>query len=399
MKRVTTNHNSTAYLVSGFRILVGLLFIISGLVKANDPLGLSYKMQEFFEVWNSALSTSHLFIAKPLIQFFEYLHEHSLLLSIVMIGLEIMAGIALLLGWQKKWVLRLLVVLIVFFTFLTGYAFYSGKFKNCGCFGDCLPISPLTSFIKDIVLLVLILLLWALQKYIQPFATKLFRNVTLIIFLLLTIGFQWYVLTYLPVADCLPFKKGNNISQQMQLPPGARPDSFAIRFIYKKEGKNYEFLPTTFPADLGSYTFVDRIDKLITKGNAEPAIKGFSLMGTSDADSTQQVLELPNALLLFHLKNPSSDTWKDDFSEIYQWAAEHHVPIFVSTSTKSKTAQIVAGTPFQDIPIFTSDVTVIRTASRTPLTLYFLNKGTVVNKWSNASFEKALHYLKSKPVP
>src|SRR6476620_6395719 len=147
---------------------VGLLFIVSGLVKANDPLGLSYKMQEFFEVWNADLAKSHFFLKNFFISSFHFLNDHSLALAVVMIGLEIMAGLALWLGWLKYFVLGLLVTLIVFFTFLTGYAYVSGKFKNCGCFGDCLPITPLTSFGKDVILTILILFLLLKRKFIQP---------------------------------------------------------------------------------------------------------------------------------------------------------------------------------------------------------------------------------------
>ena len=85
------------------RVIVALLFIVSGLVKANDPLGLSYKMQEFFEVWNASVAPGS-FIAKT----FHFFNEHSLALSLIMIGLEILAGIALLIGWQRKAILNLL---------------------------------------------------------------------------------------------------------------------------------------------------------------------------------------------------------------------------------------------------------------------------------------------------
>ena len=152
------------------QIFVGLLFIVSGLVKANDPLGLSYKMQEFFELWSDGLAQGN-FIRSSL----DFFHKSSLALSIIMITLEIIAGVALLIGWKKKFILWMLLALIVFFTFLTGYAYLSGKFTNCGCFGDCLPITPLTSFLKDILLLVLIIFLLAGQKYIAPVFTSPLR--------------------------------------------------------------------------------------------------------------------------------------------------------------------------------------------------------------------------------
>src|ERR1700759_1157634 len=136
-------------LVNLARIIVGVLFIFSGLVKANDPLGLSYKMQEFFEVWN-----------------FHWLDSFTLIFSIVMIVFEIVAGGAILLGWRMKLFSWLLLLLIIFFTFLTGYAFLSGKVRECGCFGDCIPLTAGESFTKDLILLLLILFLFACRDRI-----------------------------------------------------------------------------------------------------------------------------------------------------------------------------------------------------------------------------------------
>src|SRR5688572_20448289 len=126
------------------RWLVGLLFIFSGLIKANDPLGLSYKMQEFFEVWG-----------------WHGLNDYTLSLSILMIAFEIIAGVAVLVGWRMRLFSWLLLLLIIFFTFLTAYALFSGKIRTCGCFGDCIPLTAQTSFIKDLLLLLLILFLFA----------------------------------------------------------------------------------------------------------------------------------------------------------------------------------------------------------------------------------------------
>src|SRR5215813_9061893 len=125
------------YVINIARIIVGVLFIFSGLIKANDPLGLSYKMQEFFEVWN-----------------IHWLDNYTLAFSIIMIVFEIVAGVAILLGWKMKLFSWLLLLLIIFFTFLTGYAFLSGKVKECGCFGNCIPLTADQSFMKDLALFV-----------------------------------------------------------------------------------------------------------------------------------------------------------------------------------------------------------------------------------------------------
>ena len=109
----------------------------------------------------------------------------------------------------------------------------------------------------------------------------------------LSFGFQWYTLKYLPVVDCLPFKKGNNITEKMKMPANAIPDSTVITFVYKKDGKEVEFTADKFPADFNAetYQFVSRYDKLIRKGkNNEPPIKGFVLSGETNVDSTTFVL-------------------------------------------------------------------------------------------------------------
>src|ERR1700761_5014524 len=171
-------------LISFVRSLVGILFIFSGLVKANDPLGLSYKMQEFFEVWN-----------------FHWLDHFTLAFSIIMIVFEIVAGVAILLGWRMRLFSWLLLLLIIFFTFLTGYAYLSGKVRECGCFGDCIPLTAGQSFSKDLILTVLILFLFALRDNIKPVLKPVGSAAVLILATSLSFAFQWHVLVHLPTVD------------------------------------------------------------------------------------------------------------------------------------------------------------------------------------------------------
>ena len=367
------------------RVLVGVLFIFSGLVKANDPLGLSYKMQEFFEVWSDGLAQGTFFLNHTLINFFHFLHEHSLALSVLMIAFEIIAGAALLLGWKMKIFSWLLLLLIIFFTFLTGYAFLSGKFKNCGCFGDCIPITSKTSFLKDLVLTVLILFLFSNRKKIQPVFSSRITLLSMLGVTILSFGIQWYMLNYLPVIDCLAYKKGNNISEKMKMPADAVPDSIVITFVYKKNAKEIEFTADKFPDDFDStYQFVKRYDKIIRKGkNNEPPIKGFVLIGTTGEDSTQIVLNQPYAILLFcqDFSVPVS-RWKNDFSKLYAEIKRRNIPAYLITTNLDEASKAIAGTSFADIPVFSCDFTAIRTAARTNPCLYLLKQGTIIDKWS-----------------
>ncbi|MEP6628409.1 MAG: MauE/DoxX family redox-associated membrane protein, partial [Ginsengibacter sp.] len=186
-------------LVNAARVIVGVLFIFSGLVKANDPHGLSYKMQEFFDVWAQTPSLTSMM---------HWLSDYALAFSLIMITLEIIVGVGILLGIWKKFFSWLLLLLIIFFSFLTGYAVLSGKIATCGCFGDCIPLTAMQSFIKDLVLLVLILIIFFGTKYLTPILTPVLNFLLLVVSTLLVIGFQWYVMRHLPVLDCLPFKKG-----------------------------------------------------------------------------------------------------------------------------------------------------------------------------------------------
>lgn len=349
------------------RLLVGILFIFSGLIKANDPLGLSYKMQEFFDLWQMG-----------------FLNDYSLAFSIIIIAFEIIAGIALLLGWQIKKISWLLLLLIIFFTFLTGFAYFSGKFKNCGCFGDCIPITPLTSFIKDLLLLAMISFLFYHRNKIKPLFSKTATTTLMILGTIFSFGLQWYTLTYLPVLDCLPLKKNNNISEQLKVPANAISDSFAIRFVYEKNGKQFDFSPVELPSDLDSYKFVERKDKLVRKGNAEPALKGFSLNTLTDADSTQAILQLPGYAILLFINDEKGNVLADlkgsEMEKAIALAKQKNIPVYAVSNTAATIKSQIDKMGWQ-IPVFKIDFTAFRTAARTNPVVYLIKEGTVINKW------------------
>lgn len=356
-------------LLNTARIIVGVLFIFSGLVKANDPLGLSYKMQEFFEVWG-----------------WHFLNEYTLSFSLLMIVFEIVAGVAVLLGWQMKLFSWLLLVLIVFFTFLTGYAQFSGKIRECGCFGDCIPLKAHQSFIKDLVLLALILLIFWHRKRIHSFLQSQNALLTLFFTAVFAISLQWYVLIHLPLVDCLPYKVGNNLPEKMKAPPGAIPDSTVILFTYEKDGKQLSFTADAFPDDFDdSYEYVKREDKLIRKGNAVPAIRDFTLQTASGTDTTEALLIESGLKLFFFLKDGYRETgWRELVEPITAQAAEHGIKTFLVTNLES----------VPDFPVILqtlrSDGTAIKTAARYNPTLFLLDGGTVIGKWSGPDFDRAL---------
>jgi uncharacterized membrane protein YphA (DoxX/SURF4 family) len=363
-------------LLSTARLLVGILFIFSGLIKANDPLGLSYKMQEFFDVWHMSS-----------------LDAYTLGFSVIMIVFEILAGVAVLLGWRMRLFAWLLLLLIIFFSFLTGYAVLSGNIRECGCFGNCIPLQAMQSFIKDLILLVLIIIIFIYRKQIQTRATKNNSLVILGLTLVLSFSVQWYCLRYLPVVDCLPFKRGANIPEKMKPPAGSVPDSTVIHFVYEKNHKTLEYTADQLPADLdSSYTFIKRYDKLIRKGNSDPEIKDFSLISESGNDSTLPVLDRPGyQLMLISRDFPETNpNWNKSFILLYTLAKSKNIPIFLATSNRDEANAYLKSNALNGyIPVFGCDATAVKTAARADPTLYLLKKGTILNKWSYANLNQA----------
>jgi uncharacterized membrane protein YphA (DoxX/SURF4 family) len=367
------------------RLLVGILFIFSGLIKANDPLGLSYKMQEFFEVWNMA-----------------FLDPFTLGFSIIMIVFEILAGVAVILGWHMRLFSWLLLLLIIFFSFLTGYAVISGKVRECGCFGNCIPLQAMGSFIKDLILLGLICILFIFRKEIRTSISKKNSLIILGLTVLLSFSIQWYTLRYLPLMDCLPFKKGANIFEKMKAPAGAIPDSTVINFVYEKDNKTMEYTADRLPPDLdSSYTFVKRYDKIVRKGNAEPEIKDFSLISESGNDSTRQILDRSGYQVMLIARNfpQTSPHWNKAFMLLYTLAKSKNIPVIVVTANRPEaSAWLSANALSNQVPLFGCDATAVKTAARADPTLYLLKKATILDKWSYANLEMAVPAIAELPV-
>ncbi len=362
------------------RILVGSLFIFSGLVKAIDPLGLGYKMQEFFEVWASNGYLPGLM---------NYLHGQSLWFSIMMIVLEIVLGVALLTGWKKNMALVFLLLLTLFFTFLTGYVLFTGKIRACGCFGDCIPLTPLQTFIKDIILTLLLIFLIIYKKHISP----LFKGIIgVIIIFMSVIGatfLQFYVLKHLPLKDCLPFKKGNNILELRKMPAGAIPDKYEYSFVYEKNGAKKEFTTDNLPDS--TWKFTERKQNLVTKGkNNIPAINDFSLTDSAGINVTEEVLGQPGEYYLFFLQNLNDgvNKWSAAFSNMAQKARQQNQPIYIITSDREKVNAFFNLQNTYNIPVLTSDATAIKTAARANPTLFVMKGPVVREKYSWADIGK-----------
>lgn len=361
------------------RILTGALFIFSGLVKAIDPRGLAYKMQEFFEVFAREGYMPSLMDA---------LSNQALPFSITMITLEVVLGVALLIGWQRKLTVWLLLLLMLLFTFLTSYVLFSGKIEACGCFGDCIPITPLQTFTKDVILLLLVLILLFNQRQIHPLNKPLILTMVILTALAATLALQFYVLNHLPTVDCLPFKKGNNILELRKLPADAVADEYSYSFIYEKNGKRKEFSTAELPDS--TWVFSERKQKLVKKGkNNVPKINDFKLNNADGIDSTEAILSNPQLYYILFLEFPSkhTDKWIEDFKS-FTTSQKNKSKVYVVTSQRGAAENLLAQHNISVDGVLTSDATAIKTAARSNPTLYSFAGPVVKDKWGWAAFEE-----------
>ncbi len=263
------------------RIFVGVLFIISGLIKLNDPLGFSYKLQEYFS---------------PDVLNLPFLEPYALMISIFVVVFEVVLGVFLLIGYKPKFTVWSLLAMIVFFTFLTFYSAYFDKVKDCGCFGDALKLTPWESFTKDVILLVFILLLFIGKKYIKPVFTQLPTTVLALLSFIFCLWLGFHVLMHLPVVDFRAYKIGANIEEGMSTPDDAPKPVIEYSWKFDVNGKE-EVIKTMgdYPSVEGDFISVDT--EVIDEGY-QPPIYDFSIENSNGDNLTEYFLHEDNVVVI-----------------------------------------------------------------------------------------------------
>ena len=223
------------HFLSFLQYFAGVWFIFSGAVKAVDPWGTAFKMQQYFGEFKSTFSETSFKFITPLLS---WMSDNALSFSTFMIVLEILIGVLLVLGHRTKLTSWVMLLIMVFFTALTGYTHLTGyvpdgvnffefakwgpwvetnmKVTDCGCFGDFLKLKPTVSFYKDLVILTPITIYFVFRhKHFKPlFSTKVSKILAWLTVILSTIFCLRNTFFDEPVVDFRPFKNGVNIRTQ-----------------------------------------------------------------------------------------------------------------------------------------------------------------------------------------
>lgn len=350
-------------LVALSRIIVGLLFIISGFIKLNDPVGFSFKLEEYFSA--GVLNM-------------EFLTPYALTIALFVVIFEVLLGVTLLFGYRVKFTVWSLLIMIVFFTILTLYSAVTGKVTDCGCFGDALKLTPWQSFFKDIVLLGFILILFYKKEYITPLFSEKVRLIGFGAAFLLCVFYAVYVLNHLPVIDFRAYKVGTNIIEGMTVPEDAPKSVSEYAWKFKIEGKE-QVIKT-----LGDYPDVDGefigVETKEVQKAYEPPIHDFT-MEKDGVDHTEEIMSWNNVVVVIaRLINEADEEAMKEIKTITDEALEKGYKVIgMSASSPQEIASFKKkfGLSFD---FYFTDLTTLKTIVRSNPGILKLKNGTIIQK-------------------
>jgi len=404
------------------RYLVGSLFIVSGLIKANDPLGFSYKLEEYFsaDVLNM-----------------EFLVPWGLGLAVFICVAEIVLGIATLFGEKMKLASWSLLLMILFFTFLTFYSAYFNKVTDCGCFGDALKLTPWQSFTKDIVLLLLVLIIFLNRKRIKPntekenlimipvtvgltaifcygvlnntwgfpvvftggilfimYGTKKVVNnqwdgwIMAVVATILSTYFSIYCLNHLPIKDFRPYAIGKNILEGMTPRPGDKQDVYDTILTYKNKstGEQKDFTQAEYMDqkiwENTDWVWVNTETKLIEEGD-HPPIHDFNLVDPDGNDLTQDILQEPYVFILVSKQVDEANTARmQDINNLANEIFNAGYYFIGATASLYDDLELFRHDHQTAFDFYSADETTLKTIIRSNPGLVLLKEGTILGKWS-----------------
>lgn len=339
------------------RAIVGGLFIFSGLIKVNDPVGTAIKLGEYFDVFS-----------RDIFSFFEVFKGIALPIAVFLVVVEVVLGIMILVGWKIKPAVYLLLVMIVFFTFLTFYSAFFNKVTDCGCFGDAIKLTPWESFYKDIFLLILILILFIFRQDL-PNNTANWSKYSVFGSLILSFILAITAIRNLPFIDFRAFKVGVNIGEAMQ-------PSAPLEYAYVMRRGEEMVTLDQYPTEDG-YEFVEMNLK---NPDALPKITDFAVWN-DEGDYTEEILVGKKILILVSNLSKMSTANMSEISSLVNEATTAGIEVkLICASSEEETQELIRNNGW-DIGYYLGDATVVKTIVRANPGIVVLDEGTLVGKY------------------
>jgi uncharacterized membrane protein YphA (DoxX/SURF4 family) len=343
-----------------FRLITAALFIFSGLVKLNDPIGTEIKLEEYFEVFATDFG-----------DFFLIFIPGALEIGLFLIILEVVLGIALLVNYRMGITIRVVLVLILYFTFLTFYSAYFNKVTDCGCFGDAIPLTPWQSFYKDIILTVLIIYLFIHRKDFKALIGLKMGNIIIGITAIVSLVIGIYAIEHLPYIDFRAYKIGDNIQANM------RPEEQPIfEYTFTKEGEEVKSIKYLLESD--GYELVGY--EIVNEDKTTPKITDYNVWNPDLGDFTEQTFQGIKLMVILVDSEKANTKHISDISNLIE-EVNGSIESIVLTSSDPSMFE-----PFRHeyqlaVPYFFSDATVLKAMIRSNPGTILISNGTVMGKW------------------
>lgn len=319
------------------RLLLSLTFIFSGFIKANDPVGMSYKITDYFVAFS---------IPAP-----QWL---TISTSIVMAIIEFTLGICLF--SDKKIIQKLTVALMSIFTLFTVYIYFANPVSDCGCFGEVITLTNGQTLLKNIILLgaAIALLKWNKKLSIHIPNKKTFTVSAICSILIL--AYSLFCLMTLPCIDTTPYKKGTSLTEKIPIPE--KPEIQAAKF----------------------------------------QVHGFIIEDETEEDITRDILSLEKETYVVIAPTLSEVCLSKlgSLNELYDSATKEGKLMFVLTASSQKETEIWRDETAAEFPIFFSEERVLETVIRSNPGLVILEKGIIKDKFGNMSFEPNIKKIINK---
>ena len=349
------------------RTVVGLTFILSGLVKAIDPLGTQYKIQDYLAAIPPSLSLPDML---------------TLLMSVSLSMVEFTLGAFMLTAISRRLTARLTLLFMVVMTAVTVWIYIADPVKDCGCFGDALTLTNLETLLKNIVLLALAALVAWRPTHIGRLMSRSNQMLLGQMLMVTPVALSFWCLYDLPLIDFRPYHIGADIKAGMEIPEGAEQPVFDTTFIMEKDGERREFTLDNYPDS--TWTFVDSKTVTVKEGYVPP-IHDFSITAADGEDITDMVLGREGYTFL--LISPDLDKADDqnfgDIDQIYEFCQDNSIPFYCLTASTEKSQQHWQNITGAEYLFCMTDATTLKTMIRSNPGLMLLEKGVVRGKWSH----------------
>jgi len=276
------------------RTLLGLVFIFSGSVKAIDPLGTTYKIEDYLKAFGG---------------FFTDLMPLAQTAALCLITVEFVLGICLIMNVKPQWTSWLAFAFYLVMTPLTLYIAVNNPVSDCGCFGEAVILTNWQTFWKNVILLILVIIWLYTKKHAPGHWIWQVELIATLLSIAIVIGFMIWTLHHLPVADFRPYKVGNNLPALMEYPEDAEQDVYEVTLIYEKDGVQQTFTLDNYPKGDSAWTFVNQQSTLVKKGY-EPPIHDFDILTAEDDNITYDLLESEEPvtlIIMYDLKKTETD--------------------------------------------------------------------------------------------